>query len=69
LSLKISDGINSDIFIHVYEDLGRVLLSKRLRFINKDAMHQIDLSFLDPGIYVLRISAGDYLNVKKLIER
>ncbi|MFN8241625.1 MAG: T9SS type A sorting domain-containing protein [Bacteroidales bacterium] len=64
LTLKFNENISGRITLSIYDLNGRILFEKRLESSDKQ---EIDLTFLPPSVYFMKVSAGARSSYSKLI--
>ncbi len=64
INIEISNSMNEDISLNVYNSLGELLIEKK--FLNKTTDY-IDISHFSKGIYYLKIESANINKVEKII--
>lgn len=67
LSFEFNSRINKDITVELVDLTGKIVLSKTLRLESGLNKNTIGTSNLNPGLYILRLSARDVVREKKIM--
>jgi len=68
ISIQFSDSHNQECKYVIYDSFGRVLIEKEMGIVSGSATDRADVSGLKPGMYMLRLFAGDVLENKMFMK-
>ena len=64
-----STEITEELIINLHNILGQKLVQNRVKNINGKYVYQLDLSYAQPGAYIVRLGNSQYGKIKRLIVR
>ena len=62
-----SDEVSEDLIINLHNVLGQKLVENRVKNIGGSYLYSLDMSFADPGAYIIRLGNSKYGKVKRII--
>jgi hypothetical protein len=69
LKMRFSSKKNADVTLSLYDFTGRLRQSEKFNITKGETVRMMDVSGLNPGIYILRINDGKSLITRKLVKK
>lgn len=69
LNIAIQSQLSDDVFVTVYDILGKRIINEKLNFSNDFYTGTLNVEALNPGIYLVKVIQGNQQSVRKIVKQ
>ena len=69
LNVAIQSQSSDDVFVTVYDILGKRIINEKLNFSNDFYKGTLNVESINPGIYLVKITQGNKQSVRKIVKK